>query len=199
MVKAVQQQQIRAPAIQGYRPTARLLHWLVALLVLLTLPVGQTMIMEGLPRSLQDTLFIFHKNVGVIILLLVIWRIAFRLRNPPPPLPASVPEWQQRVAAASHLTLYALLILMPVTGYVRVRAGGFPIEGLDALGVPPLMPRSDAVAEIAQTIHFYGRYALVAVIVLHVSAAIFHAAWLRDGVFARMGPPFRRRAPPPGR
>jgi cytochrome b561 len=175
-----------------YRPTARWLHWLVALLVLSTLPAGQTMIIEGLPRSVQDTLFIFHKNVGVVILLLVLWRLGFRMLHPAPPLPASLPVWQRRAARASHAALYTLLLLMPLSGYVRVRAGGFPIEALDALGVPALVPRSDALAEAAQAIHAYGRIALVAVIVLHVAAAIQHAAWRRDGVFSRMWPPWGR-------
>jgi cytochrome b561 len=169
-----------------------MLHWLVALLVLATLPVGQTMIVEGLPRSVQDALFIFHKNVGVVILLLVLGRLAFRYFNPAPPLPASVPVWQRRIAHLSHATLYTLLIFMPLTGFVRVQAGGFPIEGLDALGFPRIVPRSDALAGFASTLHFYGRMVLVAVILLHVSAALYHALWLRDGVLSRMWPPVRR-------
>ena len=81
-----------------YRPTARLLHWLVALLVIATIPAGTVMVQEGLPRWLQDGLFMFHKNVGVVILLLVLFRLAWRAANPPPPLPASVPGWQARIA-----------------------------------------------------------------------------------------------------
>jgi cytochrome b561 len=169
-----------------------MLHWLVAFLVLATLPVGQIMTTEGLPRSIQDPLFLFHKNVGVVILLLVLFRLAFRAFNPAPPLPASIPPLQQRIAGLSHAALYALLIFMPVTGFVRVQAGGFPLEGLDALGFPRIVPRSDALAGFASTLHAYGRILLAAVIVLHISAAVFHALWLRDGVFSRMWPPVAR-------
>jgi len=175
----------------GYTTTARLLHWIVGLMVLATIPIGTVMVREGIERSTQDTLFILHKNGGVIILLLVLARIGWRIANPPPPLPASVPPSQRLAAHVVHLALYAMLIFMAVTGYTRVAAGGFPIEMLDALGVPRLAPRSDSLAETAQTLHHYGRYVLFVLILMHVGAALFHAVALRDGVFSRMWPPIR--------
>ncbi|NIA72083.1 cytochrome b [Pelagibius litoralis] len=174
--------------MQGYRTTARSLHWIVALAVLATIPVGQWMTTEGLERSLQDSLYIFHKNAGVLILLAVVLRLVYRAVYPPPPLPATVPDWQRRASAVSHLTLYALLIVMGVSGYIRVKAGGFPIEMLDALQVPSLVPRSDSLAGTAKAVHSYARLVLVAFIVLHIAAALYHAVWLKDGVFSRMWP-----------
>lgn len=179
--------------VSGYRTPARLFHWIVAILVLMMIPAGYTMVQEGLPRSLQNTLFIFHKNVGVIVLLLVILRFAYRRMNPPPPLPATMPQLQHRIAALTHRALYALLFLMPVAGYVRVRAGGFPIEWLDRLGVPTLIPKSEALAQVAKSVHFFGSIALTALIALHIGAALFHAIIRRDGVFSRMWPPLAAR------
>ena len=124
----------------GYRTPARLFHWTVAILVLLMIPAGLVMVQQGIPRGLQNALFIFHKNMGVVVLLIVIARLAYRRFNPPPPLPESMPHLQRRIAGASHAALYALLVLMPVAGYIRVRAGGFPIEWLDAMGVPTARP-----------------------------------------------------------
>jgi cytochrome b561 len=92
----------------------------------------------------------------------------------------------------SHAVLYGLLILMPVAGYVRVKAGGFPIEMLDALGVPSLVPRSDAIAAAAKSIHYAGGLALAAFVLLHVSAALYHGILRKDGVFSRMWPPMGR-------
>ena len=178
--------------LDGYRTPSRLLHWITALLVLATIPAGLTMVQEGLARPVQDTLFIFHKNVGVLILLLVLTRLTVRSVYPPPPLPATVPEWQRRAAGVSHTLLYALLIVMPVSGYIRVRAGGFPVEGLDALGLPPLVPRSKWLEETAMGIHWTARLILIAVILVHISAALQHALFRRDGVFQRMWPPLRR-------
>jgi cytochrome b561 len=175
----------------GYRTPARLFHWIVAILVLLMIPAGFVMVQQGIPRGLQNTLFIFHKNMGVVVLLIVIARLAYRRFNPPPPLPEAMPQVQRRIAELSHLALYTLLVLMPLAGYIRVRAGGFPIEWLDALGVPTLVPRSDAIAEVAKTIHYFGAMALIALVALHVGAALFHGIIRRDGVFSRMWPPVR--------
>lgn len=177
----------------GYGTTARLLHWVLAILVLAMLPAGGIMVQEGLDRALQNQLFIFHKNMGVVILVLMLVRLAWRFLNPPPPLPATISPVSARLAGAAHVALYALVIFMAVTGYVRVTMGGFPIEGLSALGLHPLLPRNNAIAEMAKTAHFYGRFALLAVIALHVAAAILHLVVKRDGVFQRMWPPIARR------
>ncbi|WP_245947190.1 cytochrome b [Jannaschia seohaensis] len=160
----------------------------MALLVLATIPAGAIMIQDGISRSLQNTLFIFHKNVGVLLLLLIVVRLAYRLRNPPPPEPAHLAEWQVTVAGAVHWALYGLLFLMPLSGYVRVRAGGFPIEALDALGVPALVPRSDALANFAKATHFWCSWAIAALVALHIAAALQHAVLKKDGVFQRMWP-----------
>ncbi|WP_295532415.1 cytochrome b [uncultured Thioclava sp.] len=172
----------------AYRPTARLLHWLIAALILLMIPAGQIMIVKGLPRGLQDALFLFHKNAGVVIGLLMLVRLGFRLRYPPPPLPPSVAPLQARIAGITHALLYLLVFVMVVSGYLRVMAGGFPIEGLDALGVPDLMGRNPGLETVAKTTHAITRLALVVLIGLHIGAALFHALWLRDGVMARMVP-----------
>jgi cytochrome b561 len=178
-----------APA---YKPIARGLHWLIALALHLTIPVGLMMVMPGWARPAQDAMFVFHKNIGVVILILMVLRLVYRLFNPPPPLPASLPAPQRLAAEATHWALYLLVFVMAVSGYIRVKAGGFPLEGLDAIGVPSLVPRDDALAGTAKTIHATTRYALIAVILMHVGAAAFHGIVKRDGVFSRMWP--RRRA-----
>jgi len=172
----------------SYRAPARWIHWLMALLVLATIPVGFLMIQDGLSRPLQNNLFIFHKNIGVLLLLLIIIRLLYRWRNPPPPKPAHLPAWQARIAGATHGLLYALLVVMPLAGYVRVRAGGFPIEALDALGIPALVPRSDALADFAKSVHFFGAWGIALLVALHVGAALHHGIIKRDGVFSRMWP-----------
>jgi len=175
--------------MEAYSGVSRALHWLVAFLILATIPAGVVMVQEGLPRPLQNTLFIFHKNVGVVVLLLMLARLAWRLARPAPPLPDAMPPWKRRVARATHGGLYALALAVPVAGYTRVKAGGFPIEWLDAMGVPALVPRSDALAEAAKAAHYYGGLALAALVAVHVGAALYHARVKRDGVFGRIWPP----------
>jgi cytochrome b561 len=174
---------------ERYSAPARLLHWAMAVLILAMIPVGLLMVQPGLDRGLQNSLFIFHKNAGVLLLILVVLRLGWRLMRPAPPLPATLPGWQARIAGASHLALYVLMFAVPVAGYVRVKAGGFPIETLDALGVPSLVPRSDALAEVAKAIHYGTGLAIAAVICAHVGAALFHGIVKRDGVFSRLWPP----------
>lgn len=182
---------MRSLAPSKYPATTRLLHWAVALMVIATMPIGVIMQQQGLARPTQDMMFILHKNGGIIILLLVLLRIASRMATPAPDLPAAVPDWQQRAAKLAQNALYALLLIMAVSGYIRVRAGGFPIEMLDALGVPALVPRSDALAETAQTVHSIARFPLAALILLHIAAALKHLV-ARDGVFGHIWPPLGR-------
>jgi len=176
------------PTIE-YRRIARLFHWGMALLVLAMIPAGVLMVQPDIGRSLQNTLFVFHKNTGVLLVVLVVLRLLYRWRNPPAPLPQDVPGWQHRAAGFSHLALYALLFIVPVAGYIRVKAGGFPIETLDALGVPSLVARSDALAETAKAVHYYGGIAIALLIGMHIAAAAYHGIIRRDGVFLRMWPP----------
>lgn len=176
----------------AYRPAAIALHWIVALLVLSTIPVGIMMLNDDLPRRTQDALFIYHKNLGVVIFLLVVIRIAYRAFNRPPPLPASVPPIQGAIAKATHVLLYALLLVMTISGYVYVTAGDYPLELFDAIGVPHLVSPNEDIADIAQAIHVTTRFPLVLLIILHTGAALYHALIRRDGVFTRMAPMLRR-------
>jgi cytochrome b561 len=177
----------------GYETTGRVVHWIMAVLVILMVVAGLVMT-SGVERNLQNALFAFHKSTGVIILLLLVFRIAWRAAHPAPPLPDSMPAIQRFAARATHVGLYIFLGIMVISGYVRVTTGGFPIELLNALGIPPLLPRAEHVSEIAETIHAVAKYGLVLLIVMHVGAATLHGIVLRDGVFSRMWPPFRRNS-----
>lgn len=172
----------------GYRSPARILHWAIAAAVLPTIPAGLIMMREGLGRGLQDVLFIFHKNVGVLLIPLILIRVIYRLRHPPPPLPASIPRWQARIAEVTHVALYLLLIVMPVSGFVRVRAGDFPIEMLDRLGAGPWLAKSDALAA-ASALHLGGAVLLMGLVgAAYRCSAAPRADFARDGVWARIWP-----------
>ena len=172
-----------------YKARSRFIHWVMAILVIAMIPVGFLMVQQGLSRSLQNTLFITHKNVGVLLLILIAVRLFNRWRTPPRLEPIKMAPIQEVAAHMTHLAFYAFLLIMPLAGYIRVRAGGFPIESLDALGIPALVPRSEALAEAAKMVHLYGSYAIAGLILMHIGAACFHAIALKDGVMSRMWPP----------
>jgi cytochrome b561 len=173
----------------GYGVVSRVFHWLTVVLVAVMLAAG-VMMTQDIPRSIQNPLFILHKGLGVVVLLVVALRLAWRAANPPPPAPADLPPLQRRAAALVHAGLYVLLLVMAISGYVRVTAGGFPIELLNAIGVPPLLAKDEALANAAKAVHATVAWALAGLILVHVAAALYHALVKRDGVFSRMWPPF---------
>lgn len=171
-----------------YASASRLLHWLTAVLVLTTIPAGLVMVQEGLPRPLQDSLFIYHKNIGPVILILVILRLAVRAARRPPPLPTSVSHLQAVMAGTVHWLLYLALVLMALSGIVRVQAGGFPMEFWDPL-IGGLIAKNEALAATASAFHDLCKSVLILLIAGHVGAAAMHGLVKRDGVFGRMWPP----------
>jgi cytochrome b561 len=172
-----------------YGLVSRLFHWVTVLLVLVMIPVGLVMIQE-IPRPVQDPLFILHKGLGPIVFVVVVLRLIWRAFHPAPPLPADIPRAQRIAARTVHALLYACLLVLPITGYVRVTTGGFPLELLQALGLRPLFAKNEPVGEIFSTIHAATVALLLILIAMHVGAAAYHALVRRDGVFSRMWPPF---------
>jgi cytochrome b561 len=179
----------------GYGTVARAFHWITLLLVLIMIPVGLIMTQE-IPRPLQDRLFILHKGLGPIVFVVVVLRLLWRWWSPPPPLPDHVAPLQRRTAAVVHVLLYTFLLIMAVSGYVRVTTGGFPIETLESVGIPPLLPKSEGIGDIASTIHRISAFCLMALIAMHVAAAAFHGLFKRDGVFSMMWPPIAPKTGP---
>lgn len=179
------------PSLTGYGTGARLFHWVTALLVLVMVVAGITMTSEGF-ESVRDPLFILHKGLGSVLLVLVLLRLAWRFLAPsPPPLPESVPARQRRLARLTHGALYVLLLVQAGSGYTRVRTGDYPVELLDALGVPSVIPVLPDLSVALSVVHAFSSYALVALVAVHVAAAVHHAWIRRDGVFGRMWPPVR--------
>jgi cytochrome b561 len=178
----------------GFGTVSRLFHWVTVLLVAVMIPVGLVMT-QDVPRSVADPLFILHKGLGPVVLVVVLARLGWRAFHPAPPLPASVPEWQARTAHLVHGALYFFLILQAVSGYVRVTTGGFPIEALNALGIPPLLPKAERVGEIASSVHAASAFCLIGLITVHVAAAAYHGIVRRDGVFSLMWPPVAPKRP----
>jgi cytochrome b561 len=171
-----------------YASASRLLHWLTVILVLTTIPAGLVMVEQGLPRWLQDSLFLYHKNIGPVILLLVILRLVFRFVHRPPPFPDTLPRSQALVAETVHWLLYACLIVMAVSGTIRVQAGGFPMEIWDPL-FGGMVSKDKALADTAKAVHYWVRIPLILLILAHIGAAAMHGLIKKDGIFSRMWPP----------
>ena len=164
--------------------TQRVLHWLMAIMVLAMLFIGLSMVSTLRPRFL--TLISIHKPLGIAILALAMLRLGVRSRLGAPPLPDDLPWTQALAAKLSHFLLYALLIAMPLVGWGMLSAGGYPIALYGSLHLPAILPHDDQLHGILRTTHTVLAYIFFATILLHVAAALFHALIRRDGVFRAM-------------
>jgi cytochrome b561 len=173
-----------------YGSLARFLHWAIAILVIVTVPIGLTMIRIG-EGKLQNLLFVVHESIGLTIFLLAIARIVWRLVEPPPPLPASVPSGKALLAHLNHWLLYLLLFLMPVTGYLSVVAGGYPLNFFALFDVPRLVAKNESLGKFTENAHLLLQYAVYVLVLIHVAAALHHHLVKRDGVLHRMWPGLR--------
>jgi len=171
----------------GYTPVARLLHWLTALLVLGMLGVGLWMV--GLPIGLTKLyVYAWHKWIGLTILVLTVLRLAWRRFSPPPPLPATLPGWERRLAPWGHGALLVLLLAMPVSGWLMSSAGGVSVRWFGLIDLPDLVPRDPVAFTMLRTLHHWLAWTLIAVLALHVAAVVHHDLLRRDGIFRRMSP-----------
>lgn len=174
-----------------YPLVQRLLHWTVALLVLFATLLGGAIGLFGF-EELRDrfgadvTNFTYtaHKSLGVLVLVLMVLRILARIvfgRPARPPLPRG-----QRIAAELvHGLLYLLLLLLPVLGWLATAAGGFPVQ-LFSWELPGLIGRDAGLSEQLFQWHQRAAYALLALVALHIAAALYHGRIRRDGVMQSM-------------
>jgi cytochrome b561 len=166
-----------------YSRTAVVLHWVLAVLITLTTVIGwRMMLIEHQPGSEQ--LFDLHKSIGLIIAAFVIARVLWRLSHRPEPLPGG-PNWNTRLADITHVLLYVLMILLPITGYL---GASYSKAGVRWFGLAtPQWARADHdLSEQYFTVHGVLLWSLVALLALHVVGALKHRLLDKDQVFQRM-------------
>lgn len=177
---------------RGFGTGARLFHWSIAVLVVVQIPLGVGMTSEPL-GAFADPLFVAHKGLGAILLVLVFARIVWRMIHPPPPFPDDMPERERRLAHWTHIALYGLLVTMVVSGYVRTVGDDYPIELMNVLGIPTLLPNMPDVAAVMLVVHQFTVFALVALAAVHVAAVLQHHLVQEDDTLSRMWPPLQPR------
>ncbi|WP_232627699.1 cytochrome b [Methylobacterium sp. Leaf118] len=167
----------------SFNRPARLLHWIMAGLILAMLFIGVAMVTS---LAHYDALVALHRPLGIAILVLAVVRIVNRWRHPPPELPEDLPGWQRQAAHASHLLLYALMLGLPLLGWAMLSAAGYPIGLAGALVLPPILPRDPSFYAWLRPLHTILAYALFGLILAHLAAALMHGLIRRDGVFSSM-------------
>ena len=175
-----------------YTATAIGLHWIVFLAVLCGWLLGQYV--SGLQFSPQKLRYVsYHKWLGVTVFLLVLVRVAWRCYRPAPPLPGSISLLQRRLAVAVHGMLYALLLVIPLTGWLYSSAAGVPTVWLGIVQLPDLLEKDKALADTIRQVHAYLNWMLLALVAGHAAFALKHHFVDRDDVLARMIPALKPR------
>jgi cytochrome b561 len=164
------------------------LHWLVAALAVAAVVLGWAMLAAPDSTPSRERLLVWHRSLGLLILFLMLFRLFWRLRHAPPPLPRDFAPPAAALARATHLALYAVLIALPVAGWVNAAAAGHTISLFDLVTLPPFSPANGRLSQMAIAVHLAGQYFLYVLVAAHVTGALYHALVRRDGVFGRMLP-----------
>lgn len=162
--------------VARYTRTAIFLHWLIAVFLLLNSAVGVAAA-NFVSDSTRRELLNLHKPLGIMLLALIVIRVAWRVLNRPPILPATVGEWEQRASKWSHRTLYLVMLVLPLSGWMLTSAAPKPHSIMIGDWAFPFLPmaRSWAMADSAHTVHVVTASALAVFVILHILAVVHHS------------------------
>ena len=169
-----------------YGGAAIALHWLTAVLIVANVMLGLSMVpLPIIPRKLQW--YAWHKWIGITVFLLTCARLGWRWVRPAPP-PVAMPEWQRRAAKVTQMLMYALLLVIPVSGWLYSSATGVQVVYLGLVPLPDLVPNDKALAGVLKGTHVALNFTLFALVFVHTAAALKHHFVDRDPALIRMLP-----------
>jgi len=171
-----------------YSVAARRFHWWTVAFLAVQVPVGLVMVYRGKGLNVWDAttnaLYSGHKLLGLIILCAVIARLIYRLTQGAPADEPTLEPWQKGISHATHWTLYLLLIVVPIGGYIGISL--YPALDVFGVSLPAVASPNQQAAERVLFWHMLGAFAIVLLAGMHVAAALFHYVIRRDGVLQRM-------------
>jgi len=182
--------------VELYSRMARVLHWTTVALLVVQFPVGLYMVYRGNTLNLWDNLtnvlYSAHKLSGVTILVIVLWRITYRLSRGAPADEPTIEPWQRIVSRLNHWGLYVLLIAAPIAGYIGISL--FPaLNIVGPISLPAVVAPDKEAAKTAFDVHRVLVMLLALLIAMHVGAALYHYLIRKDNVLGRMIPRLLRQ------
>ncbi|OMC15089.1 cytochrome b [Mycobacterium sp. SP-6446] len=172
------------PAARGrFALPSRILHWLMAPMVIAQLLIGVTMIAS---LSYYPLLLAIHRPLGLLILIFAVVRLANRLTHRLPPFLATMGPTERRIASWSEYQLYALLLIQPLIGWAMLSAARFPVGMVGPFQLPGIAPHNIDVYGVLRQAHNIFALLLFLTFTAHVCAVLFHTLVLRDGLLDRM-------------
>jgi cytochrome b561 len=190
----------KPPWARRYGTLAITLHWVIALLIIAMLGMGWRMTDEALPQMARFQLYQTHKSVGLLILVLTLLRVAMRVLTPAPPLPPHIVGWQRLAAHLGHVGLYGIMLGLPLTGWAMVSASpwGLPTIVFNAFEWPHIpwlaaLENKEPVEAAFKQSHELLVWGALALMAIHIGAALKHKFVDDDYIWHRMVPPFMPR------
>lgn len=176
-------------------PTSQLFHWVCAALVVALGSIG--LYMTELTSQVEKIRwYALHKSLGITLLALVLLRLLWRFtRRAPGPI-AGMSRRLRLASHGVHGALYAMMIAMPLSGWLINSTAGYPLQWFKLFNLPAIAAKNEQLNEVAKELHEFGFWLLVVLVIGHVGAALYHHLFLDDGALHRMLP-WRRRLPPP--
>lgn len=172
------------PVNPSYGTVAKLLHWLIAAILVGQFALGW--LMPEVHRGMQPGLAMHtHISIGILVLALIVLRLAWRLTHRVPPEP-ELPQWQRHASSAVHWLLYLLVFVTTLSGWFFASARGWALSFFGLFPLPALVAQGSALGRALGEIHEAIVWVLLAVVALHVLAALVHAVVYRDEVMQRM-------------
>jgi cytochrome b561 len=170
-----------------YGSVAQIFHWLIAALIVTQFTLAY--LADDLPLGAHKlALLARHKSFGMTVLMLAVLRLLWRLNNPPPPLPSGMTPLERTLARATHIAFYVLLFAMPLTGWLMSSAKNYSVSWFGVFTWPNLIAKNETAFDLLRSTHHILSYALFAIAVLHILAALKHHFWNKDTVLLRMLP-----------
>jgi cytochrome b561 len=164
---------------------AILLHWLMAVLLILLVVLG--LYMTRIPISpLKLKLYGWHKQLGILALILVVGRLLWRLINQRPVFPFVMPDWEKFAALSAHWTFYACMFLLPISGWLLTSAAGLPVSFFGWGVLPDFIAPNESQRLWLTQIHNWLAYLLIGLLCLHTLAAFKHHFINKDDILRRM-------------
>ncbi len=161
------------------------LHWIIAVLIIALLALGLYMV--RIPISVWKLkLYGWHKELGMLVLMLVLLRLGWRLGNIIPSLPESIPGWQKVAARMAHWAFYGFMIALPLSGWLITSASGLPVSFFGLFVFPDMVGPDENLRRVFTQVHEWLSYALIAVICLHIAAALKHHFINKDDILKRI-------------
>lgn len=170
-----------------YAPWGKALHWVTALMILFIIPAGVVMTNIG-PGALQNNLYDLHRSFGVLVFAIALARVLVRIAHGAPGPAAGLTTFERYASAFVHYAMYALLIAMPIVGWLMTSAYRVDVSVFGLFTLPHLVEKNEQTFKLLQSMHFYGGIAMTLLVLAHIGAVIKHTFVSKDTVLWRMLP-----------